>query len=106
MPPPVQPVTATPRAQRAASVTRLQASASAGREPPGGSARTANQASGASPAAAPASVTATPTPVTPAPGSAGTAGTTRQDTCVNGRGSLRVGLDFTPPLGGCRTDCR
>lgn len=64
-------------------MTRLQASASAGREPLGASAQTANQASGASPAAAPVSVTATQTSVTPAAGSVETAGTTQPDTSAN-----------------------
>lgn len=66
-------------------MTQLQASASAGREPPGVSAQTANRDSGASPAAAPVSVTATQTSVTPAPGSVETAGTTQRDTSVNGK---------------------
>lgn len=104
MPRPVQPVTATQRARRATSVTQYQASASAGREPLGVSAQTANRASGASPAAAPASVTAMWTSVTPAPGSAEAAGTSQRDTSVSGKESLRVRLDFTPSLAGYQTD--
>lgn len=66
-------------------MTQLQASASAGREPPGVSALIASQASGASPAAAPASVTAMQTAVTPKLESVETAGTTQQDTSVNSK---------------------
>ena len=78
-------------------MTRLQASASAGREPLGASAQTANQASGASPAAAPVSVTATQTSVTPAAGSVETAGTTQPDTSANGKDHC-VRLYLTPSL--------
>lgn len=74
-------------------MTQLQASASAGREPLGVSAQTANQASGAFQAAAPVSVTATRTSVTPAAGSAETAGTIQQDTSVNGKN--HSGSDLT-----------
>lgn len=83
-------------------MTQLQASASAGREPRGVSAQTANQASGASPAAAPVSVMATQTSVTPAPGSVKTAGTTQQDTSVSGKKrSVTVCTSLHPS---CQTD--
>lgn len=66
-------------------MTQLQASVSAGKEPPGVNAQTASQASGASPAAAAVSATAMQTSVTPALGSAHTVGTIQQDTSVSGK---------------------
>lgn len=85
VPPPVQPVTAILRVHWATSVTQLQASAIAGKEPLVVSAQTANQGSGVSPAAAPVSVTVTQIFVTLALGSVETAGTTQQDISVNGK---------------------
>lgn len=82
---PTQPVTATPTAHWATSVTQLQASVSADKEPPGGSALTVSRASGASPAAPPVSVTAMQTSAIPARENAEAAGTSQQDISVSGK---------------------
>lgn len=82
---PTQPVTATPTAHWATSVTQLQASVSADKEPQGGSALTVSRASGASPAAPPVSVTAMQTSAIPARENAEAAGTSQQDISVSGK---------------------
>lgn len=84
-------MTAILRVPWATSVTQLQASATAGREPQAASAQTATQASGGSPAAAPVSVTVTQISVTLALGSVETAGTTQQDISVNGKNQSSAG---------------
>lgn len=78
-------MTATQRAPLANSVTQLQASASAGREPQGVSAQTANQVSGVFPTACPVNVMAMQSSVTPKPESVEAVETTQQDTCANGK---------------------